>query len=140
MNQNEIRLAVIERANGCCEYCQSPYDFSSDDFAVEHIVAKAQGGSDDLDNLALSCQGCNNRKYTSTHGLDTVTGEHVRLYHPRIDNWEEHFAWNDDTTILIGLTPTARGTIAKLDLNRARVMNLRQVLFLAGVHPRISKP
>ena len=114
MNQNEIRLFVLERANECCEYCQSPHNFSSDDFAVEHIVAKAQGGNDDLNNLALSCQGCNNRKYTSTHGLDTVTGELVGLHNPRIDIWEEHFVWNDDTSILIGLTSIARATISKL--------------------------
>ena len=94
------------------------------------------GGSDDLDNLAWSCQGYNNRKYTATEGFDPATGQHARLYHPRVDDWLAHFIWNDDKTLLIGLTPTARATIVKLDLNRVRVVNLRRLLHSAGLHPR----
>ena len=61
MTKTEIRDFVLTRAEFCCEYCRSPQNFSSDDFAIEHIVPKSLGGMDVLDNLALSCQGCNNR-------------------------------------------------------------------------------
>ena len=135
MNQNEIRLAVIERANGCCEYCQSPHDFSSDDFAVEHIIAKAQGGSDNLDNLALSCQGCNNHKYIKIKARDPLTQQIVPLFHPRQDEWDDHFEWSLDFLEVLGRTPTGRATIQALQLNRDEVLRVRRVLIPAGEHP-----
>jgi len=36
---------------------------------------------------------------------------------------------------LKGLTATGRATIAALDLNRQRVINLRRVLIRDGLHP-----
>lgn len=136
MTQHQIRDFVLARARMCCEYCLSPLNFSSDDFAVEHIVPKSLFGSDDLDNLALSCQGCNNRKFVSVSAVDPVSGVETRLYHPRTDVWFEHFVWNDDFTILIGLTAVARATIERLELNRSRVQNLCRILVLANEHPK----
>jgi hypothetical protein len=86
-------------------------------------------------NLALSCQGCNNHKYTSTHGIDPVTGTSLPLFHPRNERWADHFVWSDDCSLILGLTPTGRATVEKLRLNRPGVVNLRKVLHLAGEHP-----
>ena len=102
---------------------------------MEHIIPLAKGGTHDLDNLAWSCQGCNSRKYVSTEALDPVTGQTVPLYHPRRDRWSAHFAWNEDNTLVIGLTPTGRATVEKLQLNRAGVVNLRRVLSSLDIHP-----
>ena len=135
MTQSQIRAFVATRADRRCEYCQSPLEFSSDDFAVEHIVPKSLSGSDELWNLALSCQGCNSRKFVAISAMDPATGFESRLYHPRLDDWATHFDWSDDATILIGLTAVARATIERLELNRSRVRNLRRVLALAGEHP-----
>ncbi|WNZ24154.1 mitochondrial large ribosomal subunit protein uL30m [Leptolyngbya sp. NK1-12] len=33
--------------------------------------------------------------------------------------WSEHFAWSEDTTLIIGLTPIGRATVQTLRLNRA---------------------
>jgi 5-methylcytosine-specific restriction endonuclease McrA len=52
---------VAERADFLCEYCFSPRRFSPDSFSIEHIQPKSKSGSDDLDNLALACQGCNGK-------------------------------------------------------------------------------
>ncbi len=134
MTKSQIRDVVVARAKSRCEYCLSPLDFSSDDFAVEHIVPRSLLGSDDLNNLALSCQGCNNRKFIALSAIDPATGVETRLFHPRLDIWFDHFIWSDDSTELIGLTAVARATIARLELNRARVQNLRRVLVLAGKH------
>ncbi len=132
------KRVVAARAGGCCEYCRSQARFSSDSFSIEHIVPRARGGASDPTNLALSCQGCNNRKFTATDAIDPSTGELTPLYNPREHRWSEHFAWNDDFTALIGLTPTGRATIVKLVLNRAAVVNLRRVLREADEHPPIS--
>lgn len=131
----EQKRAVAERAKGCCEYCRCQARFSPDSFSVEHITPRSRGGISELSNLALSCQDCNNRKYTSVEAIDPVTGETVPLYHPRQQPWTDHFTWNQDYTLILGLTPTGRATIEKLQLNRAGVINLRRVLCTFGEHP-----
>jgi len=133
--RKEVRTQVALRANGCCEYCQSQEWLSHDDFAVEHIQPRAAGGTDAGDNLAFCCQGCNNRKFTATLGLDPVTGEDVPLFHPRQQAWAEHFFWTGDFAQVTGLTATGRATIEKMQLNRPRLVNLRRALRQAGAHP-----
>jgi len=129
------KKAVAERAKGCCEYCRSQVSFAVQPFSIEHIIPKSQGGETTLDNLAFSCQGCNNHKYNKTKGCDALSGEMVTLYHPRQHKWGSHFVWNDDFTILIGLTPIGRVTVETLQLNREGVVNLRRVLYAMGEHP-----
>ena len=129
------RQAVADRAAGCCKYCLSQERFSPDPFSVEHIVPRSAGGIEDEENLAFSCQGCNNRKYTSTTAIDPVTGLVVALFNPRRDSWTENFVWNNDFTQIVALTPTGRATVAKLQLNRPGVANLRSVLREIREHP-----
>lgn len=126
---------VAVRANERCEYCHSPLHFCPDPFCVEHIIPLAEGGKNDDTNLAFACQGCNNHKYTSTTALDPITGESVRLYHPRPDQWQDHFTWSIDYLMLIGISPTGRATVERLQLNRLGVVNLRKVLRAMGEHP-----
>lgn len=130
-----LKQEVAKRARHCCEYCVSQLRFSPDPFSVEHIVPLAQGGSNQLDNLALACQGCNSHKYISIDTLDPASGLRAPLFHPRRDVWSQHFMWSDDYSLIIGVTPIGRATVAKLKLNRAGVMNLRVVLFSVGEHP-----
>lgn len=130
-----LRRQVAERAQNCCEYCLCQARFAPDVFSVEPIVPRAKKGSALLDNLALSCQGCNNHKYTFTEAIDPVSGNIVPLFHPRQQNWSDHFVWTEDFLYVIGLTPTGRATVELLRLNREGVVNLRQVLHLVGEHP-----
>jgi hypothetical protein len=132
------RARVAKRAKGCCEYCLAQEQYSPDSFAVEHIVPLIKGGKNALDNLAFACQGCNNRKYVSTEALDPVSQTTVLLFNPRQHQWAEHFAWNDDGALILGLTPIGRATVEKLQLNRIGLVNLRRILFEAGEHPPVS--
>ena len=104
-----LKKLVASWANGNCEYCRSQSRFAMQPFSVEHIIPRSRGGKTTADNLALSCQGCNNCKYNKTKAIDPVSGELAALYHPRQEQWEEHFIWNDDFSIIIGITPTGRG-------------------------------
>lgn len=131
----EQRQAIVERAQGCCEYCWSQARYATQSFSVEHIVPRSKGGATTLDNLALSCQGCNNHKYNKTEGFDPVNQSVVRLYHPRSDQWGDHFAWSDDYTLILGITPVGRATVEALQLNRSGVVNLRRILYQVGEHP-----
>jgi 5-methylcytosine-specific restriction endonuclease McrA len=69
----EVKDLVHRRASGCCEYCRCPEEFATQPHSVEHILAQARGGSEDAENLALSCQGCNNHKYTKSETLDNLS-------------------------------------------------------------------
>lgn len=129
------RNEVMRRAGGCCEYCRSPVDYSADPYAVEHIVPGVRGGTDALDNLAFSCQGCNSHKYTIVEAVDAVTTEIVPLFNPRTQRWSDHFVWGADWTTVVGLTAIGRATVTKLRLNRPGLVNLRRLLRGAGKHP-----
>jgi HNH endonuclease len=129
------RKIVIERAGGCCEYCSSQARFATQSFSVEHILPRALGGTDELENLALSCQGCNNHKFTRTALIDPITKLEASLFHPRVDAWSEHFIWSEDYSRIIGLTPSGRASVLGLQLNRDGVVNLRKALFALGKHP-----
>ncbi len=131
----KLRQAVVQRAHACCEYCLSQEQFSTQAFSLDHIIPVEKGGKTALNNLALSCQGCNNHKYTKTEGYDAITHQMIPLYHPRKHQWNEHFVWNEDCTLILGVTPTGRATVETLQLNRAGVVNLRQILSRAKQHP-----
>jgi len=132
---SQLKQRVAERANFCCEYCFSQLRYSPDSFSIEHVIPLAQKGSNDFDNLALSCQGCNSHKYISTTAIDPISGQLVSLYHPRQHAWLEHFIWSEETDLIFGLTPIGRATVEKLQLNREGVVNLRRVLAQIGKHP-----
>ena len=129
------RERVARQAELRCEYCRSPSDCSASSFSVEHIEPRSRGGSDDDDNLAWSCMGCNDRKYTAVDAIDPVSGEVVPLFHPRKQVWAEHFLWAADFTQIVGQSPTGRATVARLKLNRPELVKLRQILRIAGEHP-----
>lgn len=133
-----VKKSVIERANGLCEYCQSPSDYAPQPFAVEHIHPISAGGQSDLDNLAYACQGCNNHKYAKTVGLDPLLGSEVPLFHPRQDEWSTHFGWIEGGLKIIGLTSRGRATVHTLHLNRSNLLNLRALLLLADLHPPVA--
>lgn len=134
VSANKQRI-VIERAQARCEYCQSRADYATETFAIDHIVPTSRGGSNEIDNLALACSGCNGRKYNKQEAPDPATEGLAFLFNPRQQKWAEHFCWNRDYTLMIGLTPTGRATIAALHLKRAGLVNMRDALYLLGKHP-----
>lgn len=131
-----VRAEVVKQAGGLCEYCGYPEEFHSGRFAVDHILPRAQGGTDDLNNLALACRSCNEHKQDAVTARDPLSDEIVPLFHSRRDNWYEHFDWSNDFRYLIGLTPTGRATIARLQTNHRGVVRQREVLYRLGLHPR----
>ncbi len=130
-----LRLLVAERARGCCEYCRGQEAFTLQPFSVEHIVPRSRGGTSSEENLAWSCQGCNNHKYTRTEAPDPIGDAMAPLFNPRTQRWADHFIWSSDTTQVIGLSPTGRATVVALRLNREGLVNLRRILFNEGLHP-----
>jgi hypothetical protein len=91
-----------------------------------------------LENLALACKGCNGHKYNKINGIDPLTLTLERLYNPRNDIWNEHFAWDKDPTLVIGLTSIGRTTIEVLKLNRLKLIHLRALLMKFSEHPPVD--
>lgn len=57
-----IRNYLLEKHGRKCFYC----DKEVSTFEVEHMIPKAKGGSNRIDNLTLSCHNCNQKKGTLT--------------------------------------------------------------------------
>jgi len=118
------RAQVRERAQDACEYCQLRQDDSPlAALHIEHIVPKIHGGTDDPDNLALACIDCNLHKGTNLTGIDPQTNEVTELFHPRRQNWDDHFEWRG--IHLIGKTGVGRTTVRVLNMNSEDQIALR---------------
>jgi hypothetical protein len=102
---------------------------------IEHIIPKAEGGSDDEDNLWQSCRLCNGFKGVQTQAFDPETGQRVPLFDPRRQHWSEHFAWSEDGTQIVGKTPCGRATVIALQLNNLIAVMVRRAWVAAGWHP-----
>lgn len=132
---SRIKKQVARRASNLCEYCLANSEFAFHTFPVDHIVPLSLGGTNDLENLANSCQFCNNSKYNKTECLDPIANEMTRLFNPRIDLWTDHFMWDETKTHIIGITSIGRATVRCLKVNRSEAVNLRRILTDFGVHP-----
>lgn len=137
--RKKTRKTIVERAFERCEYCQSWMRNAIHPFNIDHIIPIDKGGGSEMENLALSCGGCNSFKANKIAAKDPVTNEMAPLYHPRTDEWEEHFAWSDDYLEIIGLTPTGRATIETLKLNRPGLVNIRRLPKMTGEHPHSNE-
>ena len=62
-------------------------------------------------------------KGTNLTGIDPQTDEVTELFHPRRQNWKEHFEWQG--VHLIGKTATGRTTIRVLNVNSEDQIALR---------------
>jgi len=91
--QRQLVELVRQRAVFRCEYCHFPERFTGLNFQIDHVIAEKHGGPTDAENLALSCIYCNSYKGANLSGIDPVTGEIARLFHPQRDRWGEHFGW-----------------------------------------------
>lgn len=129
------QMEVLRLAKGYCEYCLYPENYASDFFHFDHIIPISKGGKSVLLNLARSCGRCNGLKAHMIKHFDPLTGQKMPLFNPRMDLWIEHFQWSDDDLLILGQTPIGRATADLLQLNRQNVVNLRQLLKNARLHP-----
>lgn len=122
---------VRQRAGNRCEYCRLPQHASALRFHIEHIVARQHGGTDDASNLALACPECNFQKGTNLSGIDPDTGILTALFHPRRDQWTDHFA--RDGARIVGKTATGRTTVWLLEMNTGDRLRWRELLLHLGL-------
>lgn len=133
MNPNYA--SVARRAFHRCEYCHAPELVFNFRFEVEHVIPVSQGGEDDESNVALACRSCNVHKGADVSGVDSTSGEVVRLFHPRLDRWSEHFHVDRETGRIVGITSVGQATASRLNLNSASQLLARSHWIRLGVFP-----
>lgn len=119
----KLRRLVIQRAANRCEYCKLAQVGQAATFHIDHIIPVMAGGETVATNLALACVSCSLRKSSRQIVIDPTTSAEVLIFNPRLQQWSEHFYWND--AYLVGRTPTGRATIKALDLNRSIIIAIR---------------
>ncbi len=130
MNRELLRQ-IREQAGDRCEYCQMPRRYDPLPFQVDHVIAQQHGGETVVENLAWSCLHCNKHKGPNVAGVDSNSGQVVRLLNPRRQQWARHFRWSGAK--LSGLTKTGRATIQVLAINDPDAVAFRAELIDEGV-------
>jgi 5-methylcytosine-specific restriction endonuclease McrA len=131
---DQQRQHIRQLAAGCCEYCRLITSARLATFQIDHIIPVKHGGSDELDNLSLSCMKCNGFKGSNVAALDPLTGDAAKLYNPRRQRWDDHFQLNPNATIQ-GLSPEGRTTVNVMRMNEASRLRERRMLMLVGEYP-----
>lgn len=130
-----LRKRVAEAARYRCGYCQSLEEVVGYTLHAEHIFPRALGGLSIEENLWLACSVCNNYKGSQVRAEDPLTKILEPLFNPRTQIWTEHFAWSEDGTFVVGLTPVGRATVVALQMNAAIRVHARRRWITAGWHP-----
>jgi 5-methylcytosine-specific restriction endonuclease McrA len=135
-----IRENVRRRARFLCEYCHTSERWQYIPFTLDHIIPVKAGGGNALNNLALACFHCNRRKSAYETAVDPQTDKEVPLFNPRKQEWGDHFIWSKDRLFVVGRTATGRATVALLELNRPRVLPIREDDLTINRHPPQGDP
>jgi HNH endonuclease len=130
-----LKAKIKAAAKNQCGYCQSQQKYVLGILEIEHIISTAAGGSDEEENLWLSCRLCNAYKGIQIKALDPISEQTVQLFNPRTQRWAAHFAWSEDGVYVMGLTPCGRATIVAVQLNNDYAVTVRQSWVSVGWHP-----
>ncbi|MCB9304620.1 MAG: HNH endonuclease [Lewinellaceae bacterium] len=129
----KLRSLVIARASHCCEYClmhDSDLIFSGH---IDHIISLKHEGPTEAGNLAYSCLVCNVNKGTDVASYLREEDEYYPLFHPRRDNWHEHFYLQEGR--IIAKTKIGEVTVRILQFNRTDRVQRRLLLEKVGRYP-----
>jgi 5-methylcytosine-specific restriction endonuclease McrA len=129
----KLRNLVAKRANYRCEYCLIREQDTVLGCAVDHIISLKHGGTTDADNLAYACVFCNRFKGSDIGSIIWKTREFTRFYHPRWDNWEEHFKL--ESYFIRSITNIGKVTIMILGFNESNRLLERQLLIAQNLYP-----
>lgn len=128
-----LRQQVIERAQGCCEYCRIHQDDSLYSHEVDHIIPEKHRGMTHEANLCLACIDCNRAKGSDFASFDPDSDDVALLFNPRRQVWHDHFRL--DGAVIAPLTATGRVTVFVLKLNAPMRVQARQILIDEGCYP-----
>ena len=129
----QLRRLVATRADYLCEYCLIHEQDTALGCAVDHIISLKHGGETNADNLAYACIFCNRFKGSDIGSIIWQTKELTRFYHPRRDNWLEHFHLED--YFIQPITDIGEVTARILGFNQQSRLLERQLLISNNKYP-----
>lgn len=132
---NPYYAVVAERANHRCEYCHAPELVFNFPFEVEHIIPLSKQGADTELNLALACRSCNLRKGNRISGIASSSKTEVRFFHPRQDQWSEHFQVSLESGRVMSITSIGQVTVEYLEMNSSAQVTARRLWIRLGLFP-----
>jgi hypothetical protein len=124
---------VAQRAGFRCEYCLIHEDDVAFSHEADHVVSRQHGGATTADNLAYACMICNRLKGANI-GSVTQSGGVVRLFHPRLDRWVDHFRLGG--AVIEPLTDIGEATARLLRFNTVERVTERAALRRLSRYPR----
>lgn len=125
----------LESLGERCEYCQTSQLVTSIELEADHIYPRAKGGTTSRLNLCRACSFCNTTKSDQIKGIDPFTGQTTPLFHPRQQEWADHFMWSGEGTEIIGISPQGRATVGALKMNDPHIVRSRRLWVSVGWHP-----
>jgi 5-methylcytosine-specific restriction endonuclease McrA len=134
ISETLYQLVALD-ARLACGYCRAPQIALPYRLEIEHLLPTSRGGADERHNLWLSCHKCNKLRSNRVTALDPLTQAEARVFDPRRDEWNEHFAHHHDGRSIVGRTAIGRATVAALRLNDMYHVQARSVWIVAGVYP-----
>lgn len=90
------------------------------------MISEKHGGLTEAGNLAFACFYCNRYKGPNIAGFAIPGGTVTRLFHPRLDAWNNHFEW--EGSIVVPRTEIGAATVAVLRINHPDAQAIRDVL------------
>jgi 5-methylcytosine-specific restriction endonuclease McrA len=129
----KLKNKVRRQAKNRCGYCLLPQSLNPSLLEIEHLLATANGGTDDEENLWLACRLCNGYKGIQAEAIDPKTNKSVTLFNPRTQIWKEHFEWREEK--IVGKTSCGRATVQALKLNNEIILPLRKRWISVGWFP-----
>lgn len=130
-----LRRQIFHKAQHRCGYCLTPQSVIGPLLELEHLIPLAIGGTNDENNLWVACPVCNGAKSDRISAPDPETNTIVPLFNPSKDFWKAHFCWQENGTIILGLTQVGRATVSLLNMNHPDMVLARQLWVSAGWHP-----
>lgn len=128
-----LEQEVRQRAGDRCEYCRMHQSLQGASFHIEHVIPSSLGGVTETSNLVLACPSCNLHKSSRVEAADPDTAVMSRLFHPRVDGWEEHFRIAGFR--ILGITSIGRATVEALQFNHPRRLKIREAETAFGLFP-----
>jgi hypothetical protein len=95
-----LRQQIAETARFRCSYCLTSQHVIGPLLEIDHIVPQARGGTDDEENLFLACPMCNSHKADRMEAIDPESETAVLLFNPRMEDWNIHFEWIEEGTVI----------------------------------------
>jgi hypothetical protein len=135
---DSLRFQIETADRQRCCYCLTSEANSGIPMTYDHIQPRSKGGDTSFENICLACRSCNEFKGNLTQAIDPLTAELVPLFHPRQQQWSEHFVWSADGTRIEGLTLIGRATVVALRMNHPVIIGARRRWVSSGWHPPIE--